>query len=191
MIMTTERKYILIGGAILLLLGAVYRFYPDTEMFQPMGGDIALKERKIIKYRQMVQERNKLNAELISLNRALERAESGLLTGETPALAAVDIQNILNDIANRAQVQVQAMRVLTPEESDKESPEKALYLKIPVQITLISGTRQLKEVLYQIETSLKFLKISEMRVRVNNLRDAEKIYSTLTVEGIMKKAIDN
>jgi hypothetical protein len=189
--MTKERKYILIGGAILLLLGAVYRFFPDTEVFQPMGADLVLKERKILKYRQMVQERNELNAELISLNRAVERAEAGLLTGETPALAAVDIQNILNDIANRAAVQVQSMRVLNPEESDKESPEKGLYLKIPVQITLISTARQLKEVLYQIETSLKFLKISEMRVRVNNIRDPEKIYSTLTVEGIMRKAIGN
>ncbi|QTA84509.1 type II secretion system protein GspM [Desulfonema magnum] len=184
--MTRERKYILIGGMILLLLGAIYRFSPDVGDFQLLGDEIAMKERKVVKYRLMAQKRNELDARLISLNRAIERAESGLLTGETPALAAVDIQNILNDIGGRSEVEIQSMRILKPKKPDKDSPAKGRYLSIPVQITLNANIRQLKEVLYSIETSSKLLRISDMRVRVRNIRQTEQIYSTLTVEGFMK-----
>jgi len=185
--MTKERKYILIVGAMLLLLGAIYRFYPDLPNFQTLGGEIALKQRKVVKYRQMVQERNALNARLISLNRSLERAESALLTGETPALAAVDIQNTLNDITDRSKVVVSSMRVLKPKEPDEESPAKGQYLGIPVQVTLSAGIRQLKEVFYRIETSMKFLRVTDMRIRINSRSQTEQVFATFTVEGFMKK----
>jgi hypothetical protein len=184
--MTKERKYILIVGAVLLIVGAIYRFLPEFEGFQPMSDEIALKQQKILKYRQMVQERNALEEERLALNRALERAESGLLTGETPALAAVDIQNILNDIASRSKVEVSAMRVLQPLEPDEKATVKD-YLTIPVQVTFNTSIRQLKEMLYRIETSLKLLRVSEMRVRTGNMKQAEKVFATLTVEGFMKK----
>ncbi len=114
--MNKERKYILIGGAILLLIGAIYRFFPEIEAFQPSGEEIVLKQKKLIKYRQTVEERSQTDAKLIALNRSLERSEAGLLNGETPALAAVDIQNILNQIASKSKVEVKAMRVLEPAE---------------------------------------------------------------------------
>ncbi|OQX25213.1 MAG: hypothetical protein BWK80_16790 [Desulfobacteraceae bacterium IS3] len=184
--MNRERKYILIVGAVLLLVGVIYRFLPEFEGFQPMNDEIVLKQRKVLKYQQMVQERNALQEEQLALNRALERAESGLLTGETPALAAVDIQNILNDIAGRSKVEVSAMRVLQPVEPEEKATVKD-YLTIPVQITFNTSVRQLKEILYRIETSLKLLRVSEMRVRLGNIKQAEKVFATLTVEGFMKK----
>ncbi|MDM8522736.1 type II secretion system protein GspM [Desulfococcaceae bacterium HSG8] len=195
--MTKERKYILIGGAILLLIGAIYRFGPaDFDGFHPLGEEISLKERKLVKYRQMVQERNELDGKLIALNRSLERAETGLLTGETPSLAAVDIQNILNEIGSRSEVEITSMRVLAPKNHlarDKGVTEESpagQYTGIPVQISIVSTIRQLKELLYGIETSSKFLRVTEMKVRARD-RQVKKIYSTFTVEGFMKKREDN
>ncbi|HHC24597.1 MAG TPA: hypothetical protein ENK58_04170 [Desulfobacterales bacterium] len=185
--MTKERKYILIIGAILLLLGAIYRFFPELQEFQPLGEEIALKQRKLVKYQQMVQEKSRLNARLLLLNRNLDRAESSLLNGETQALAAVDIQNILNDIAGRSEVEVTAMRVLKSRELGEDSPARDRYISIPVRITISATIRQLKEVLYRIENSLKFLRVSDMRIKTDRVREAKKVRSTLTVEGLMKK----
>ncbi len=183
--MNKERKYILIGGVLLLLTGAVYRFFPEIEAFQPSGEEIVLKQKKLIKYRQTVQERSQTDAKLIALNRSLERSEAGLLNGETPALAAVDIQNILNQIAGKSKVEVKAMRVLEPAEPEDGPPVKAQFLRIPVQITVSSSIRQLKEILYGIETSSKLLRITEMKVTAGRSKPAEQIYSTLVVEGFM------
>jgi len=188
--MSREKKYILIGGLILLMAGATYRFWPEIEAFRPLGEAMAFKERKVDKYRQMVQKRNALDAEILSLNRDLERAASGLLTGETTALVAVDIQNILNDIASRSEVEVKTMRVLNPKDPEEWPPGKDRFRVIPVQISMDANIRQLKEILYKIETSRKFLRISDMRIRVNNIKKTEQVYSTLTVEGFMRKRED-
>ncbi len=190
--MTKERKYILICGAILLICAAIYRFAPDFEGFDSLEQEIALKEKKLKKYHQILQESGELNTKLNSLNRTLDRVESKLLSGQTPALAAVDIQNILNDIAGRTGVEINTMRVLKPkDESEEENPVGNQYLAIPVQITINATTRQLKEILYKIENSLKLLRITDMRIRLTNVKQVEKIYSTLTVEGFMKKKIDD
>jgi hypothetical protein len=183
--MNKERKYILIGGALLLLIGAVYRFFPEIEAFQPSGEEIVLKQKKLIKYRQTVEERSQTDAKLIALNRSLERSEAGLLNGETPALAAVDIQNILNQIAGKSKVEVKAMRVLEPAEPEDGPPIKAQFLRIPVQITVNSTIRQFKEILYGIETSSKLLRITEMKITAGRSKPAEQIYSSLVVEGFM------
>jgi len=183
--MNKERKYILIGGAILLLIGAIYRFFPEIEAFQPSGEEIVLKQKKLIKYRQTVEERSQTDAKLIALNRSLERSEAGLLNGETPALAAVDIQNILNQIAGKSKVEVKAMRVLEPAEPEDGPPVKAQFLRIPVQITVNSTIRQFKEILYGIETSSKLLRITEMKITAGRSKPAEQIYSSLVVEGFM------
>ena len=186
--MTQERKYIIIGGLILLLIGAVYRFAPEQSfsVFQSFKDEISIQEKRLEKYRQILQDRNQIEARLLSLTRSLDHAESGLLTGETPPLAAVDIQNILNEIAGKSNIEVKTMRVLNPEEPVKESPVKN-YLGIPVEITLSANIRQLKEVLYKIETSPKILKISDMKIRLISNSDIKEVYATLIISGFMKK----
>lgn len=177
-----ERKIILIAGVVLLLMGVIYRYFPVFDSFTSLDDEIALKEQKLIKYRKMVQERNELEQKLIRLNRILERAESGLLTGDTPSLAAVDIQNIINKIAGNIGAEVLTMRVLKVDEK-----EETLYMAIPVQVTFRSRMRQLKELLYMIEDNPKLLKISDFRIRMIHGKEEGEIQATLTVEGFMKR----
>ncbi|MCP4692960.1 MAG: hypothetical protein GY859_33270 [Desulfobacterales bacterium] len=178
-----ERKVILGVGVLLLLAGVVYRFYPDVRGYFLSRGDVALKEQRLLTYEKMIQKKEDLKTELQLLKVSLGKAESGLLTGKTRALAAVDVQNIINGIVSRNEAQVQRMRVLTPVDHGKTG-----YLGIPVQITLRCSIRQLKEVLYSIETSRKLLRMTELKIRSIKRRHADIIQSTLTVEGFMKKS---
>ncbi len=178
-----KRKYILIGVAVLFLFGLLYRLLPSFQGIQAGGEEIALKEKQLGKYRQMIEEGDNLEERVISLNQTIKRMESGLLTGKTPSLAAVDIQNILNEIASKSDVEIKTVRVLKPEKMDEEN-----YLSVPVQFTISSTIRQLKEMLYRIETSPKYLTINKIKISVRHTRGLRQIQSNLTVAGVMKSA---
>ena len=178
-----EKKYILIAGAVLLLFALAYRLFPFFQGIQGSGAEIAVKERQLAKYRQAVKERNDIETRLVSMNRFLERSEAGLLTGKTAALAAVDIQNILNEIASGSEVEIKRVRVLK-----SKKPDEGHYIGIPVQFTVNSTVRQLKEILYRIEASPKLLTVEKLRASVVRGKSSRQIRSDITVSGFMKKA---
>jgi hypothetical protein len=179
--MPKERKYILIAGVIALIAGGVYRFSPDAGQWFPSKEELLLKEKKVAKYREMIDRKESLMAALNTASKTLERVEARLLTGETPAISAVEIQKIINEIASRNQVEIKSMQVL-----EAKAPKEGIYMPIPVEVTLTAGIRQIKQVLYEIENAQKLLKISKIKIRASNARDADMVQSTFTVEGLIK-----
>ena len=131
LIIDKRRRYLLIAGAVLLLFGFAFWLFPFFEGIQGGETDIAAQKKRIAKYRQTVKGRGELEARLASLNKSLERAEAGLLTGKTAALAAVDIQNILNEIAIGSGVEMKSVQVLKSQQKDTEQ-----YISVPVQFTI-------------------------------------------------------
>ncbi|MEZ4524577.1 MAG: type II secretion system protein GspM [Desulfobacterales bacterium] len=180
--MNRERKYILLVGMAVLLTGAAYRFFPEDGILFSGREEIALKEKKLARYRETVQEKENLEAGLRKLQAELNLLESGLLSGGTPALAAVEIQNLVNEIAAKGEAEIQSMQIL-PSKPAKDSS----YIPVPVQVTLSGSIRQLKEILYNIENSPKILKISSIRIRPQHRRQSDGVQSEFTVEGFMKE----
>ena len=185
-----QKKYILIAGAVILFFGLIYRLAP---FFQDVGStdtEIILKEKRLEKYRQILRQATDLEARLIFLNRSLDRLEAGLLTGKTPSLAAVDLQNILNDIAGRTGVDIKTVRVLK-----HQALEEELYLRIPIQFSISSDIGQLKKILYSIRSSSKNLTVQKLDINVAKRGNSRKINSNITIAGFMKKtekqAVDN
>ncbi|MEA2039929.1 MAG: type II secretion system protein GspM [Thermodesulfobacteriota bacterium] len=176
-----RRRYLFIIGAILLFLGLIYRVLPFLQSIESGGTQIALKEREIAAYRRAVQEGQGIEERLISLNRSLERGESGLLKGTTPALASVDIQNRLNTIAKRNGIEIKRLRVLKPEQTGEDC-----YLSIPVKFNITSTLRQLTGLLYRIESSPKYMMVKTVRISSRG-RSTGQIQSDITVSGLMKK----
>ena len=170
------------AGAILLCLGLIYRFLPFFQEIVSPGNEIELRERQLIKYQKMVEYGSGLGEALSSLRHALKQAESRLLTGKTPSLAAVDIQNILHKIADKSKVDISSLKVLKPREVGKKE-----YLEVSVEFSAITTIRQLKEVLYRIEASSKYLTVRKLQTRFNRGR-VRRVRSVITVCGIMKTA---
>ena len=185
-----QKKYILIAGAIILLFGLAYRLAPFFQGVGPSDTEIDLKEERLKKYRQMLGQATDLEAELISLNRFLDRLEAGLLTGKTPSLAAADIQNILSDIAGRNGVEIKTVRVLKHQEL-----EEKIYQSIPVQFFISSDISQLRTILYSIRSSPKNLTVQKLDINVARRGKSRELKSTITIAGFMKKtekqAVDN
>ncbi|MBW2610531.1 MAG: hypothetical protein JRC68_09335 [Deltaproteobacteria bacterium] len=176
-----QRKYLFIVLGILLFLGLIYRFFPFLQEFAFPAQEIALKERRLIKYQKMVAAGSNLDKRLVSLNGALKALEGGLLTGKTAPLAAVEIQQILQEIADKSHVQIRSVKVLKPVELEKKN-----YLSIPVEFYMIPTIRQLKEVLYRIETSPKYLTVQKVSARYFPDKQ-RRCRCRITIAGFMKR----
>ena len=176
-----RKKTLILAGVALLFLGLLYRLTPLLS-FGEIRDDISIKQRKLVKYRETLGEQKDLQARLISLNRVMNRFEAGFLSGTTPALAAVDIQNQLNEIGGRSGIDIKSMRVLKPKR-DQEG-----YTIVSVELTINSNVKQLKELLYRIENSPKYLVAELVRIRAIKAPLSDELRSTLTVAGLMKEA---
>lgn len=184
--MTKERKLILTLGLVLLVFGLLYRFAPDYHSFMVSDDEIALKQKKLAQHLHMLKKKPGLEARFSASKTALARAEKMLLNGTTPALAAVDMQNIIKGIAYKTGIEIASFQVLTTVE-----PDAADYIDIPVRFQITSTIRQLKDILYGMESSDKLLKITEISsgsVRRKPKSD-EPVYvrSVVTVAGYMAK----
>ncbi len=177
-----NKKYLFIAGAVILLLGGAYRVWPYLGEIWWADQEIVLKERRLEKYRQIVHEGDGLEARLVSLKKDLKQRESRLLTGKTPSLAAADIQQILHHMAKESEVEIKTVRILQPEEVDQDR-----YLSIPVQLNITCTTRQLKEFLYKIKTSPKYLAVKKVGIRVFIRRRNDTINADVTVLGFLKR----
>ena len=169
--------------AVVLSIAVFFQYAPEMRSAVSTDGEARLLARQVAKYREAVLEKDLLQSTLMQMDKALNRAESGLLTGNTPAIAAVDIQNILNALAEQSGVRLKTIRVLTPT-ADKES----IYMPIPVQITFDASIRQAKEILYRIENANKLLRIPAVRIRLLSAKTPDEVQTTMTVEGLMKAA---
>jgi len=176
-----QRKHIVIALAILTLFAFAYRFYPFFEEMVSPGKEIELKERRLIKYRKMIESGENIDKQRDSLNNTLRELESRLLAGKTPALAAVEIQKIVEEIAGKSGVQIGLVNVLKPEEL-----EPRYYLRIPLEFHIFPTMRQLKEILYRIETTEKHLNVKKMVVQEHGGK-SRQLRCSITVTGLMKR----
>lgn len=175
-----QRKHIFIALAILTLLAIVYRFYPFFEEILSPGEEIELKERRLIKYQKMIDSGRNIDKRLDSLNKTARQLESRLLTGKTPSLAAVEVQKFIEEIAGKSNVKISLMKVLKPEKLDQHD-----YLRIPVEFHIFPTMRQLKEILYRLKTTQKYLVVKKMVVQEKRNR---QLRCNITVTGFMKRA---
>lgn len=177
------------AGVFLLLAGAVYRFWPSLQgLGEGLGGndeDILLKQKQIAKYQRVIDTRDQLEKQVQSLEKSLKNKESQLFTGETPAIAAADIQKVLREIARDSQVEIQTVRVLKPDEKGNGH-----YLNIPVQLNIDGTIRHLKDFFYRIMISPKCLTVKKVALRVLRRRkgSVDTIRADITVHGFLKKA---
>lgn len=175
-------RRILLVGIVLLSAAAIYRFYPLYAGLRNGQGDLNITRKSIAKYRQVVEGKSMLESRLTQLAQALARAEERLVQGKTEALAAVAIQNMLNEIVLASGVEIKRMQVLKADDREQEAP----YVSVPVQFSAVLTVRQLQDILYKIETCPKFY-LTVQWIRIEAGSGGGQIRCDLAVAGIMKR----
>ena len=177
-----QRKHVFVALAILLSIAVIYRFFPSLqEVFSP-NEEIELTEKRLSKYQKMIDSGKDINKRLDTLNKMAKVLESRLLAGKTASLAAVEVQKIVQETAGRSNVQISSVKVLSPENLDRHG-----YLLVPVEFKMLPTARQLKEILYQLEASKKYLTVKKIVINEYNKRDRQ-LRCNITVAGSMKTA---
>ncbi len=180
--MTKERKYILIAGCFLLLVGVVYRYYPFEFEFFNDASQIAIKQKKIQKYSAVIQQKPYIDKLLLRVNSVAAKSANVFLKGKTPALAAVDIQNILNRIAERVDINIIRIDVRKKKQKKKEG-----IIRIPVNFRMSSTTEQLRDFIFYIRSSEKLIRIIDIKVNRKNKKGIEQVSSNITLEGFIRE----
>jgi len=175
-----EKRFLVIGGIIALLIMAFYIFtwYSDTKKSVSDFSDARLL--MLQKQMEKISGKDQMQKRLDAVRQELERHEKTLLGGNTPPVAAAELQRILKDAAASLQIEIKLERTLNPVDAQ-------LYLAVPVEIGFTSYTKELKELLLRLRKSPYLLNISEIQVRVTNISKPEEIYATLVVTGFIRK----
>lgn len=176
-----ERKWLLIAGGVLLLLGLIYRFAPTDGIFSS-SDNASIKKKQIVKYRELISRKEGVENKLATLKKNIDESSQAMLDGESPSLAAVSLQNIINLNAAKFNIKIKSTDVV------KEKPvgKGEYYFAIPVRITFDSDAKQLKDFVLSLETDAKYLTISDLACTVSG-SDARLINSVITVDGYMAR----
>lgn len=176
-------KKLMLIGAVLLIIGAVYRFYPQSRVATDEDS-LNRKMNQLTKYQQLIDGEKKMQARLAESKQLLSDVRKLIILADTPALAAVKMQDRINQISSNQKIAIESMRFLEP--VTIESAELKEYLEIPLQFSIDAPIRQVKSLLYELENSDELFVIREIRARVKTQGDEYKVSITLIVCGYMK-----
>ncbi|MBI5788190.1 MAG: hypothetical protein HZA78_04985 [Candidatus Schekmanbacteria bacterium] len=175
-----EKTIIWIGGVIILLIIA-YRWgiTPVMESQAGVRDKLAANSLILAKSNNKIARQKELETQIKTVNGEITLAEKNLLKGETPSLAAAELQKLLKNITNKENVKISSEKIISPQDADE-------YQKIPVQIALNCLVSDLRKVLFQIENCPTALIVAETKIKVNDVRNPSNVEAMLTVFGLIK-----
>ncbi len=175
-----EKKFLIAGGIIVFLILA-YQFAAWYKGMRSSAKEyIETREVTLQKQFDKIQQKTKIKNKFDAVDAEVEELEKELVSGDTPPVAAAEIQRNIKAIALSLGIDVKSEKALSPVES-------GLYLSIPVEIGFTAPTAKLKDMLYRIKTSPLLLTVPKIKIRVVNVNNPGDVYATLTVEGLIKK----
>jgi Tfp pilus assembly protein PilO len=178
----SNREKIVLGAGITALLSI--GFY--TYIIKPVhSGRIRIKseiERKvefIDRYNEVLKNNDAISTRVNEMKKRGQQMTSYLLSGNTPPLAAAELQNILEGAGGELGLTIESAKVLDAKKVD-------IFYQIPVEINMKTEMRKLRDFIYKIENSQKFLTIPKVRMRViknNGQHEPEVIEARIETAG--------
>jgi general secretion pathway protein M len=144
----------ILTGMVLVLLIAVVA--PVAVSFTEQSDEIEQSRDQLAQYRALIASRPALEARLATIGRR-DASMSGLLQGNSTALAAANMQELVTSMVHRHGGQVRSVQNLPASSTGGLE-------KVEVQYELSLPLASLKSVIYQLETGQPFLYLDQMDV---------------------------
>lgn len=144
----------ILAGIVLIVLIVVVA--PVAVSFAEQGDEIEQSRDQLAQYRALIASRPALEARLATIGRR-DASMSGLLQGDSTALAAANMQALVTALVHRHGGQVRSVQNLPAASSGGLE-------KIEVQYELSLPLASLKGAIYQLETGQPFLYLDEMDI---------------------------
>jgi hypothetical protein len=178
----SQKKFLWVFGAVAASL-VVYSFVvvPLVEAKKKAEQEIALNQRLLQKFSEVLQNRKSVEEGLERTARLGEEVQKRLIPGETPQLGAANLQDSVKRLAENNNIAIRSFRNLEPKDAGG-------FRRISVQIEFnpISSTQSLTQFLYELEHQEKEIMISEMDLLVFNPRMPNTVQGSMIISGFMK-----
>jgi len=176
-----ERRVVVGGAALsaasLLLVLAVL---PLSERWSAREQSIAAKRQQLARLTALVGSANSVQRAVDSLRSARGSRTGRVLRGETPALAAAKLQELLREYAEASRVDLEDVDVGGDPATDSTG-----LAAIPVKLSADGDVHGLTELLWQIEHGEKLLIVDELRINARAPQDdgTQRLSWTLRLRG--------
>lgn len=176
-----EKIFLYVGGALfgfaiiyLLIVKPVYRKHLEIQ------SKIEQKGMLLDRYRAILKRDDQRKKRVLYIKKQSDRMAKVLLVSTKPSLAASELQAILEDIIKKTRTTITNIKNNRP-------IEKEAFYQIPIEITVESTLRELKDIIYQIENSGKFLFVRDLNIRLVKSGNPEKLKVKFIIDGFAKK----
>lgn len=178
----SREKIILYGGGLFIGLIVLYLIVvkPTYIRYLDVHYKIEKKELLLKRYKAILEREDQLKERVAYIKKEFNKLNSVLLTGIKPSLAASEMQALLENISKKVNVTIKNIR-------NKKPQEKGIFYQIPIEIVIESTLREIRDVIYSIENSDKFLLVRDLSIRLAKSGNPEKLESRLIVDGFIKK----
>jgi K+ transporter len=177
-----EKRILLIGGLIVIIIFIYQLSIWYNGMRTTLHDYTEAKEITLEKQLRKISEKENIQREHQALSLEIKELDKMLLAGDKPPVVAAKIQSILKEMASSLKIEITLEKALDP-------VDKELYLGIPVEIGFTAPTEKLMKMLYKIRTSKFIFTISEVKVLVKNVRKPVDAYTTIVVNGFIRKPV--
>ncbi|MGB9715548.1 MAG: type II secretion system protein GspM [Thermodesulfovibrionales bacterium] len=138
----------------------------------------AIKAKTLEKYINLISEKPYLEKRLAKLKEQRKAEDSKLIEGQTPSLAAAQLQEIVKSAITGRGGTISSERV-----GKQEDLGKFKVISVSVD-SVIPDSRALSEIIYSIETRTPYLVIKELDARIRNYREPRDLMVKLDVEAL-------
>jgi len=168
-------------GITMALLVYTFGIIPLWEAKRKADEEMALRQRVIWKYAEIIQSRKAVEEALNRTRKQCEEIQKRLLSGETPQLGAANLQDIVKRLSEKNGISLRSFRILEPKEI-------GVYRRIALQIEFAptNSMVSLGQFVYDLEHQEKELMISEMDLLIFNPRMPNTIQGNMVISGLMK-----
>ena len=178
----SQKKFL----GLLIAAAAALVFYsfvivPLVEAMKKADQEIALNQRLLQKYSEVLQNRKSVEEGLERTAKLGEEIQKRLVPGETPQLGAANLQDRVKRLAEKNNIAIRSFRNLDPK-------EEGAFRRISVQIEFSpqSSMQNLAQFLFDLEHQDKEVRISEIDLLVFNPRMPNTIQGSMVISGYMK-----
>ncbi len=175
-----EKRFLIFGGiaVILIIMFPFLTWYSDIkdEVKDVSDTRIFMLEKQLRK----IADKEYMNKRLEKIKTELEKGENVFLMGEKPPVAAAELQKFLKERAVSLNINVKQERTLS-------AVDTGAYIGVPIEIGFTATTEKLKNLLVELRKSRLLLTVSEIKIKVTNVRKPSDVHATLTVTGFIKK----
>ncbi len=178
-----DRK-LLIGAAAAVVLYFLLNNWllPFYDSLGEASDKIAVQEKRVTNYRRIMGGKNSVKEAMSAAQQQLSSLETGLLTGQSDALASAEIQGLVKNLV--------ISKGMTFRRSDTlpVSPISAEYSRVPTRVEIVGSIEQFHDLMISFTRGPKHLVLDEIKITPTTMggKNNKSILLNLIVSGVRR-----